>query len=374
MRKLIFIGALCCATAQAQQTMAETAAILHGEYRDWQAYASLQSLAAYDAIPVRELDGDWSRGYEPKAGDNLFLQRHRAGFGMEKEGWQVGLEYRQQGVLHASRDTLEFYRIYRLRQRPGSARAFDLDAQFRSWSAAGMRVGRSISFEAAAGDTLVLVLAGSLYAHPRQRDIGVHGNLNYQPVDSYAFNAQSLESDTAYRYPFMKDAAPTSSGASVSLALQWQLNQRWQAKLELNDLWSRMRWSNLPSVRNNINSDVTSYDRDGYVNYRPLLSGQNSQIEKSRNIGASAALNLSYSFDRWRIKAGADRLEGTTIPAVALAYWSPWGAWSASYETRFNTLSVGYEAGAFHVSLRSDSWPLSRAKAVGLDAGLHYRF
>lgn len=374
MRYLVLISFLVSANALAQQSIAENDGALHQPDKAWQAYAKAQLWAVYDAIPVREFDGDWSVGYAPRDGRNLFLQRNRAEFGVEKNGWRVGIEYRQEGSLDANRDTLEFYRLYKQRLRPDSARDFNLNPQFRSWSAAGLRVARTFSLDDAAGNSPLLMVSGALYANPRNRDIDVSGKVNYTPTDVYGFNAQYQESDTRYRYPFMPDLSQTSSGASVSLALQWPLSARLTANLALNDIWSRMRWSNLPAVRKSINSDVTSYDKDGYVNYQPLLSGQNSQIEKTGTIGASGALSLSYRLELWTMKMGLERIEATTIPAVSVTYQSSWGAFTSSYETRFNTLGVGYDHGPLRLHLRSNRWPLNEASAIGLDAGVHYTF
>ncbi|MGV8894591.1 MAG: hypothetical protein ACOH2K_16955 [Burkholderiaceae bacterium] len=156
--------------------------------------------------------------------------------------------------------------------------------------------------------------------------------------------------------------------------MQWPLAERLTANLALNDIWSRMRWSNLPAVEKNISSDVTSYDKDGYVNYLPLLSGQNSQIDKTGTIGASGTVSLTYQLDQWTMKAGLDRIEGTTMPAVALTYQSSWGAFTSSYETRFNTFGVRYDHGPFRLHLRANRWRLNDASAIGLDAGVHYKF
>lgn len=103
------------------------------------------------------------------------------------------------------------------------------------------------------------------------------------------------------------------------------------------------------------------------------MSGQNGQIDKTGTIGVSGAVSLSYQLELWTMKIGG-RIEASTIPAVAFAYRSPWGVFSTSYETRFNTLGVGYDHGSFSLHLRANRWPLNQASAVGLDAGVHYAF
>ena len=359
MRRFILIHLLACGSALAQQP--DTA---------WQAYAGVQLWAAYDAIPLRQFDGNWA-AYAPRDGRNVFLQRHRAEAGVEKDGWRVGFEYRQEGSLVTNRDTLDFYHAAQQSLRPDGARAYTFDAQFKSWSAAGLRVARTFALEPKGA---ALTVSGALYAHPRNRDIDVNGKIDYRPVDQYGINAQYRESDTHYRYPFMQKKDQTFSGASVSMALQWPLGERVTANLALNDLWSRMRWSNLPAVTKNLNSEVTNVDQDGYVNYRPLLSGQNSLIDKSGSINMSSAASLSYRLDQWRMKVGLDRIEGTTIPAVTATYGFAWGALTGSYETRFKTFGIGYDHGPFRLHLRANRWPLNQASAIGLDAGLHYQF
>jgi hypothetical protein len=359
MRRFILINLLACGSALAQQP--DTA---------WQAYAEVQLWAAYDAIPLRQFDGTWG-AYAPRDGRNVFLQRNRAEIGVEKDGWRVGLEYRVEGTLVANRDTLDFYHAYQQRLRPDTPRAYALDAQFKAWSAAGLRVARAFALD---GSGAALTVSGALYAHPRNRNIDVNGKVDYQPVDNYGFNAQYRESDTRYRYPFMPEVSQSSSGASVSMALQWPLGERVTANLALNDLWSRMHWANLPSLTQNLNSNVTSIDQDGYVNYRPLLTFKNSRIDKSGSIGMSSAVSLTYRLELWRIKAEMNRIEGTAIPALAATYNSNWGAFTGSYESRFKTVGIGYDHGPFRIHLRTNSWSLNQASAIGLDAGLHYQF
>ncbi len=378
MRSFILLSLIgyhfCCAGAQAQQTLSDQSFPLHPAGKEWQVYTKLNLLAAYDAIPVRNFDSDWSSGYAPKAGRNLFLQRNRAEFGVEKDGWQIGLEYRQQGSLDASHDMVEFYHMYQQRERPVRARDFAIDGQFQSWSAAGLRLAHSFALSADKDTAPLLMISGSVYANPRMRDMAISGTANYQSNDVYSLAVTSLESNTRYRYPFMQNVSPSGSGASISLALQWPLRENLTLHLAANDLWSRMRWSNLPTVRQQLNSEVTSYDQDGYVNYRPLLSGQNSQMRKQRSIGASAAASLEYRLAQWQLKSGVDYLEGSYVPMVSASYPTRWGSFTGSYESRFHSVGIGYDYGIFGLHLRSNRWSLSQASALGLDASLRYRF
>ena len=378
MRYFFLISVLACGNAFAQYSLADPQAALHLATKEWQVYAKVNLLAASDAIPVRNFESDWSSGYSPKQGRNLFILRNRAELGMEKDGWQIGMEYRQQGSVDASHDTVEFYHLYKQRERPAQVRDFNVNGQFNSWSAAGLRVAHTFSLPGmrlnANADAPLLMLSGTYYAEPRMRDMALQGQVNYQSNDVYSVKAQSQESNTRYQYPFMPDVAQTGSGASVSLALQWPFSEQLSAYVALNDLWSRMHWSNLPAVRKQLNSDVTSYDQDGYVNYRPLLTGQNSQMSKQRSIGTSAAASLTYRFGVWSVHSALDYLEGTYIPQISASYHSRWGSFSGSYESRFRTVGVGYDYGPLRLHLRSNRWDINQASALGLDASLHYHF
>ena len=88
---LLLIRLAASANTLAQQSITGNDGVLHQPENAWQAYAQVKLWAVYDAIPVREFDSDWSVGYAPRAGRNLFLQRNRAEFGVEKDGWRLGI-------------------------------------------------------------------------------------------------------------------------------------------------------------------------------------------------------------------------------------------------------------------------------------------
>lgn len=374
MRCIPLLSALFCADAFAQTSLVGPAADLQVASADWQAYADVNLFAAYDAIAVHNFDSDWSAGYSPRRGRNLFVLRNRVEFGVSKGNWQLGIEYRQQGVLDASQDTVEFYHLYKQREHPQQARGFDINSQFSAWSAIGFRLAHTFALFGSRNNSPLLMLSGTYYGRPRVREVAIQGQVQYQDNDVYSFNAEMLESNTRYRYPFMPDAPQTGSGASVSLALAWPLTEQLSTRLTINDLWSRMRWSNVASKQEQLGSQASSYDKDGYVNYRPLLTGQDSLVNLQRGIGASGAVSVSYRFGLWSASTGLDYLEGETVPIVSARYQSSWGNISASYEHRFGTIGLGYDAGPVRVHLRSNRLDLTQAKALGVDASVNWRF
>lgn len=372
--RLLLAGLLTSQGAAAQMSVADSDIALHAPDSHWQSYAKVQAWAAYDAIPLRDFTGNWDAHYTPRNGRNAFLQRNRAEFGVEKDGWRVGAEYRIEVSLHSNRDTVEAYHLYLQRLTPAGPRRYVADAHLQAWSGSGMRVGRTMALPANAAGTPLLMVSGALYGSLRNRDADVSGAVDYTPGNAYRFDAQYFSTNNKYQYPFMPEVAQRSSGATLSAALQWPITSQLTANVAINDLWSRLRWTNLPALEKVIHSDVRTVDADGYINYRPQVQGQNSLLDRSSRIGASTALNLRYVLERWSLQAGVEHIDGTGIPRLAAGYRSDWGSFSASYDTRFNMLGLGYDIGPLRARVSSSRLPLSETSAFSAELGLHYRW
>lgn len=372
--RLLLAGLLTSQGAAAQIAVADSDIALHTPDNHWQTYAKVQAWAAYDPIPLRDLTGAWETHYTPRDGRNVFLQRDRVEFGVEQGGWRVGAEYRIEVSLHSNRDTVEAYHLYLQRQTPGGPRRYIADAHLQAWSGSGMRVGRTIALPATAAGTPLLQVSGALYGSLRNRDADVGGAVAYTPGNAYRFDAQYFSTNNKYQYPFMPELAQRSSGGTLSAALQWPINHQLTVNLAVNDLWSRLRWSNLPALEKVIHSDVRSVDSDGYINYQPQVQGRNQLLDRSSRIGASTAANLRYTAERWSLRAGVEHIHGTAIPRLGAAYRSDWGGVSASYDTRFHMLGLGYEIGPLRARISSSRLPLSETSAFAAELGVHYRW
>ncbi len=110
----------------------------------------------------------------------------------------------------------------------------------------------------------------SLYARDLQ------GDLSYQAVtQTYAFHARSIENSSTLQYPYQMPYDATGQGLLFQTHLAWQSGPL-GFEAGVRDLgW--LRWQELPRQELILNSSVKDRDSNGYLLYRPLLKGQNSQ-------------------------------------------------------------------------------------------------
>ncbi|HAT29687.1 MAG TPA: hypothetical protein DCW29_02175 [Janthinobacterium sp.] len=377
MRDYLLTGLLACgAVCQPgwAQEAREAARAAPNAAGGWAAFVEVRLWEAYDGIPIKQFEKDWSQGFAPKAGRNVMLQRNRVEAGVEKGPWRLAVEYRQEATLNTTEPTMQLVRLDKQRIALKEAATFDVYARAQGWTARGLRASRWFELAGPEARAPRLNLALALYGGTGLRDDTVAGQVSGGPDEAYRFNAAQTDVNSRYHYPFMPDKSVSGSGASASVALDWPLGANSGFKLKLDDLYSRMRWSNIPQTVQQLDSAVAHYDEQGYINYHPLLNGRNSQISVSGALPRSGAATLTTQQGAWGAALQVERYAGVTIPTVSATRQFGWGKLSASVETRFKSVGVGVERGAFHCALRSDSLNLNLAKAVGLDLGYLYRF
>lgn len=295
------------------------------------------------------------------------LLRQRADIGIERGPWRLGWETREEATLTSDGQTLDFVRLYKQRKKPVASTSYALAAHLERWSAQGPRLARWFD----ASDTLRLQVAGAVYTRALLRETDVAGSVQYQPVDQYDFNVQRTEANSRTRYPFMREE-PGGAGTSVSVALAWQGSADLLVSAKIDDLWSLMRWKNLPLKQERIDSRVSAVDADGYVNYRPRLSGAYRQLDRQSALARSGEASVRYDFGPLALTAGLARLAGTSIPSLALAHRFGWGTVSTRVDTRFGAFGIGVDTGRLQLALQADSLRLSHARALGVSMGLRY--
>jgi hypothetical protein len=367
-----FIAGLLSLAALCQQSLAAPAAAANASdtsmFSGWAPYVDIDLWRVSDAVPISEFESDWTNGFSPKSGRNVVLMRNRAAVGMENDRWRMGYEARQGAWLDTNRGTLEMFRLYKQRQDPDGPTVFPADAHYKNWSAQGVRVGRRFDGFAIAGRMPRLFVSVAYYTNQRYRNDEIDGSVRYEGGGEYGFDVTRTDADYRAKLPFL-DATPSAKGMSLSVAADVPLSDALSLNVKIDDLWSRMRWQNLPATYETISSNVTETDSQGYLNYRPLLSGRNEQANRSIVLTRYGAALLSYrphAWQGWNVAAQVERYAGVTIPTAIAAREFGWGTISARVETRFHTLGFGVDYGNFHLLLQTDTLKQSEAKAQAL--------
>lgn len=335
-------------------------------------YSGLSIWQASDAVPISQLDDQWTT-YSPRAGRNTFLMHSRVDAGVQKNRWRLGLALRQDAWLSTDRESLDAFFMYQQKRKPAPTASFALQGQYFSWQALGLRAGYTFDGPRIAGRPSSIEVEGAVYGRQRLRERSVSGTLTYPQAGTYEFAATHIDANSGMTYPFMGDA-PSASGAGLSLAATLPLADAWTLRLQAADLASRLRWKNLPVNTETLSSDVTSYDENGYVNYRPLLSGRRRQEGSSFRIPRYTAAALDYRSGNWGAGVQVARYAGETIPTFSLSRQVGWLTLRTHVETRFDSAGIGVEVGNFRLMLQFDAFRLDEAKTRSLQLHYHVGF
>lgn len=372
---LIACGAVC-ATAVADDSRPPIDASLpwfSPRTSNWALFADTRIQEQYDAIPIRRFDSDWSQGFAPHAGRNLLFQRNRAAAGVEKDGWRIGVEIRQEALLVTDRQTLAFIAMVKQHIKPEDAASYKLQAQMESWKASGIQVGRLFKLPAPAGMHSSLDVSVALYGKPVYRDNAVAGTVGYTPPETFGADLIQRDANTRASFPF-QTAGTSGRGASASVALDIAVTEAVNAKLRVDDLFSRLRFSALPVTTQRANTTSARFDSQNFVSFQPVLSGMNVQQDSSNTIRRYASAALEYADGAWGANLQLDRYAGVSMPLVGLSHKFSWGKITGSYMVRYNAAALSYEQGRFRISAQTDALHTSNANVIGLQASYRHLF
>jgi hypothetical protein len=233
---------------------------------------SLQSRQHSDATAL-------GLGRDPQAGD-LAPRRGRNLAYIDDEGrlertqgaWTVGLLARSRATLVVSADTLALYRQVDGGEPVTEDRRWDVDARFRGFSGGGLVLARQYGGDtgwSARWELQALVLQ-------RWRERRISGTAGATAAGAaYDFALTSTQRDDGLRFPFQADFPSRGSALLGGLTLAWQ-GRHWQFEAAVRDVgWQH--WRALPRQDAVLDSRTAAYDADGFLIYRPLVQGSNTQ-------------------------------------------------------------------------------------------------
>jgi hypothetical protein len=195
------------------------------------------------------------------------------------------------------------------------------------------------------------------------------GQVRYSS-SSYSFDAQTLQQDSSRQVGGFGRQGSTGNGTSADLGLLWQPSAASFVNLSLTDLASRLRVDGVSTQQTALSSSTSSLDANGYLEYRPLLSGRYAVADLRLKLGRKGSASLGQRLGgsgggawvglRW------ERFGGLDLPALwAVLPLAPGWLLQLDRETRFRSLGLGLVWRHGDLMWRTSSLPTARSHALG---------
>lgn len=283
---------------------------------------SLRSDHHSDAVALRDIDSDDAlHSLSARPGRNLAYIDDELRASRRQGAWTWSVLARSRATLVANADALAL--VAHVESEPAARRdgRWATEARWRAFSGTGLEAERRFVL----GDAWQLraSVQGLALRHWRERRID--GPVSYDAASAtYAFDLQSTQRDDRLSFPFQSGFAARGAALLFGAELAWQ-GERWSAALGLRDVgW--LHWRGLPQEQATLSTSTQAYDADGFVIYRPLIQGRDSQAGLTRDAPALASARVAWQATAdGQLVAAADWIAG--FGALPRVEWQQrWGA------------------------------------------------
>lgn len=323
----------------------------------WQALLWVQDEALADGLPVLALAHDgWYSGVQPGVSRYRAQRTVQAGWELEQpSGWRWGVLARSQVHLQASPNAVTLAAADAQHTDPPVAAFPDVQVHSMGWRGVGLQLGSPWQTWTAApswrwrGHIQWLQLA-----QVRQNDLS--GQVNHGSDGGYDLQLQADRWGEQIRGPFLPSSGQAGWGASLSLALEGEPLPGWQLGLRADDLLSRLHWQTLAAETAVIDSAVSSRTPDGFLDYAPLVQGQQRVAAWRGRMGARWQLAVRHPLPGGVLTWQSSRWQGVQ------QHWLGWShearptdlSWHVALEPQRRVLAAGVQWHGLSLDVASD--------------------
>lgn len=331
-------------------------------------YARVAGFGYSEPVALRQFATDWSGGI---SSGTAALQYVQAESGVKYRDWGVGLFWRDDGEARFSADTAQLYYLLKNKLPLEVGKRYTIDLDIEHVRSNGVRVFRAVTF-----DTLAtLTLGASLFRTDKLISGTMKGTVTATSSKDYNFSEVTVD------YFYSRDAlfdrevvAPQGRGFGFDLELDATLAPALGVRLQMQNLFGNIFWKSAPFTQAQVDSNNKTYDVNGYVHVRPLLSGRVGERDYRQHLPLLVDTQLNY-----RLTHAIDLVGSLAYTPVKL-FRSVGAAWrwsahtdiSALYTLDANMLRLSTRFEHCYVTLGSDRAVVSKAHTLAIAMGFTY--
>lgn len=316
---------------------------------DYKIDTHLKTFQANNAVSVDQFDGEFMN-YAPSNGQLFALGENSVAVEVHRSSWSFTAYRKQEIFINAGKDTAQLYADINSRIAPTVDKSYAIDFDGYGIDQTGIGIGHTFKLDGLA-DMQKLSFRPSLrvYNINQYREIQAKGNVDALANGSYNIGINTVERDTEGDFTFPSGPTPKGMGYALDLTVGWNVNEKLNVFGDIQDLWNHNTIDDTPTTVQQLNSNVSQFDQDGFLVYQPAIQGQNSRPEYQFRLPTKTTIGMNYQIDSNAIKgAGLQvrHISGLTMPKVSAQLNSPWSV-IEGFEVGYENYFGAYELAAF---------------------------
>lgn len=335
---------------------------------DWQPYVAVDSFAHAEPKTIHDYIDDFDG---PLHGGSDALTHNWFETGARHGAWSYGYVQRYDYEIKATRDSAVLYHQVKNKIDLVPGTTYDLGVRAFHNRSQGLRV--AYRFE---GADWSVEPGLSLLSGQALTDGSIAGVATAVQAKEYAYNAE-----VGYHYTedflFDRDVrGPTGEGWSLDLGLHYRPMPDWELSLVGRDLLGFLYWRDAPVTTAVATSDTREFDDDGYVVFRPMLTGREFNEDYSQRLHPRGLAVLQWQATqgtqlglRWRLTEVRQYLSLVAAQQLAKEVsvdleWMP----------DLQAYGAGLRWSGFRLGLMADALRFEETQVLQLQLGWAYRF
>ncbi len=336
---------------------------------------SAHSFDASDYTSVQHYGDRWRAPYTPREGANLAISFARADISLGYKSWAISIFHRQEIFIASSKGLTDMYFNNMNRIQPAAGSTYDISLDVAGFAAQGVRLDKAVVWNA--GESLeVTVGVGASALKGQHMRMGQAQGSAMSTANGYNYSVSLHDADSNKTFLYMPQGETLGQGYALDcgMILKWQDGKR--LEVAINDLAGEIFWSNLPASRMSVNSATAGRDAQGYTIFNPTLLGVNSTGDVRQRLNPKAQVQLSLPIvSDVTASVGSEWMRGYYFPRLGVNYHAPYAVeFTAGYDTRFKTYSLGVFWKGLYLSARTQSLNLEQSRARGIELGWGFPF
>jgi len=345
-------------------------------YQQNTANVNIQGFVANDPVSIKGFFNDWNDDYTPRNGDNIAMEEFRLDVGTTLyDKYYIGYFYTRNLLSSSNKGFVDFYHAIKNDTGFKTVQNYKIRLDMAGIEQHGILLSRNFPLYDTEEHTLTIGTAAYVsYATDIQR-----GSLN--GTSSIALD-QTYNATASTDYYYMNnllydlDVQKTYGlGYGLHLGLFYANKVHdFDLQIIVNDLAAKSHWRNLPFSHVDIETFNQEINPNGYVEYNPTIRGIEESRDYSQNIKPKYHIDIKKHFSqKIDFVIGLDSIEQVNIPYIAISkILNEKQKVELLYETRFNSIRIGYENTNFNISILSNGF--TKASAIGLSGSYIYHF